>query len=728
MTVIDATISALASRRDDIVSRLELLRRRVRIHLFVAGFARVFAEAVALALLSLLIDRWLRLGVPLRVLLLLAALGWLAWETWIHIIEPLRMELDPVDLAAAVDRSDGSRKSVLAPRVATVLELPQLLAGDLAPSPSMVTRAVEHAHDSLKGVNFLERLDHKRFNYQLGAIAGLVIFCMIFVLAAPATAGLWARRWFAGSGQPWPQRTYLTVAGLEDGKIVVPRGEPFVLRAGVKEASESPEAVSIRLREGRGSRINGQMTKFAAGDFRYDVPPIQQPMSLEIWGGDDEQGPFEIEPVDRPRINKLELISQHPTEAKPTSHLFTGQEADLSFLPKTKLELVLEANVAIAQALVKSGGKDAPQLRQVDERHFSCSWVHEKAVSMEIELTGKRAGLTSLPTPVSIGLKVDQAPRAMLSYTGVRQRITPMARIPLTISARDDYGVVKLDLASKSEALDPDKKVQTTATTQPLYGPVKPPKELEVQMKQPFEVTALKLLPGALLSLNAIAEDDRYLGAQIGASRPASFRIVAPEELFKEILLRQQGERAKFRKAIDQAQKIRDGLNTVTAETAVQMARDHRTIQRESMRIATSLAESITEMRLNQLGSDEAYDMMDKNVLKPLADMNEKLMNPQRDALESLKVDDSAKVADAAGRQEQIIARMNEIMKQMSQWDSFVDVLNQLNEIIRLQEKAKGQTDELKNKRIEGVFESETAPATRATPATQPATVPAPAK
>jgi len=198
--------------------------------------------------------------------------------------------------------------------------------------------------------------------------------------------------------------------------------------------------------------------------------------------------------------------------------------------------------------------------------------------------------------------------------------------------------------------------------------------------------------------------------------------------LFKEILLRQQGERAKFRKAIDQAQKIRDGLNTVTAETAVQMARDHRTIQRESMRIATSLAESITEMRLNQLGSDEAYDMMDKNVLKPLADMNEKLMNPQRDALESLKVDDSAKVADAAGRQEQIIARMNEIMKQMSQWDSFVDVLNQLNEIIRLQEKAKGQTDELKNKRIEGVFESETAPATRATPATQPATVPAPAK
>ena len=48
---------------------------------------------------------------------------------------------------------------------------------------------------------------------------------------------------------------------------------------------------------------------------------------------------------------------------------------------------------------------------------------------------------------------------------------------------------------------------------------------------------------------------------------------------------------------------------------------------------------------------------------------------------------------------------MKEILKQMAQWDSFVDVLNQLNEIIRLQEKAKSQTDDLRNKQIEGVFE-----------------------
>jgi hypothetical protein len=681
----------------------------------VAGATRIVAEMVGLAFLSLLIDRWLRLGRPLRIWLLLMALAWLAYEIWRYIVEPLRADLGLVDLAYEVDRVDSFNRSALAPRVATVLELPQLLSGNMPPSPAMVEKAVEHAHDSLKDINFLNHLDHKRFSLQLACMGSLVVGCMLFALAAPATAGLWAKRWFAGSNQPWPQKTYLTIAGLDDsGKIIVPRGEPFVVRAGVREGSASPDAISIRMRENRGSKINGTMTKFAAADFRYDVPPVQQPLEVEIWGGDDDLGPFVIEPVDRPRITRLELVSQHPTEPKPTSHLFTGQEADLSFLTKTKLELKFESNVPIEHAVIRNASGAAPSVQRASDNSFSCTWNHEKSMQLEIELTGSQAHLTSVPTPISIGLKVDQAPRVMLSYTGVRQRISPMARIPLTISARDDYGVVHLDLASRTEFLDPEKKQQTTASTQPIYGPTKPPKDMDVQIKQQFEVAAMKLQVGALLSLAGMAEDDCYLGAQKGQSRPASFRIVAPDELFKEILIRQQGERAKFRKAIDASQKIRDQLNTVTEQTVPQLSRDHRTIQREVMRIATSLSESMTEMRLNQLGSEEAYGMMEKNVLAPLSAMNEQLMNPQRDAMETLgKADDSAKIAAVTTRQDQIVARMNEILKQMNQWDSFVDVLNQLNEIIRLQEKAKSQTDELRHKQVEGVFEKEVAPATR---------------
>ena len=66
---------------------------------------------------------------------------------------------------------------------------------------------------------------------------------------------------------------------------------------------------------------------------------------------------------------------------------------------------------------------------------------------------------------------------------------------------------------------------------------------------------------------------------------------------------------------------------------------------------------------------------------------------------------DAAAIADATARQEKIIATMQEILKQMSQWDSFVDVLNQLNEIIKLETKVHLSTDQMKKKQTEGIFD-----------------------
>src|SRR5439155_10929872 len=232
-------------------------------------------------------------------------------------------------------------------------------------------------------------------------------------------------------------------------------------------------------------------------DFRYDLPAVEATTQVEIEGGDEYLGPFLIEPIDRPRIAELKLTSQHPAESAPQVHTFNGQEADLSFLPQTKLKLEFASNVPIAQAKVK--GPAPPQ--RIDDRHFAIEWAHTQAQQIEIELIGTQANLASLPTPVTIGLKIDQPPRVSLAYSGVRQRVAPTAKIPLTILARDDYGVASVDVLSKIESLDADKKLQMSATTQPLV-PTTRPSETELQLKQSFDVSALKIAPGALLSIS----------------------------------------------------------------------------------------------------------------------------------------------------------------------------------------------------------------------------------
>ena len=52
----------------------------------------------------------------------------------------------------------------------------------------------------------------------------------------------------------------------------------------------------------------------------------------------------------------------------------------------------------------------------------------------------------------------------------------------------------------------------------------------------------------------------------------------------------------------------------------------------------------------------------------------------------------------AVARQDQIIDRMKTILKQMAQWDSFVDVLNQLDQIIKLETQVKEQTEQMLKK------------------------------
>ena len=743
MTDAESQPVELRTLQRQLVERLDAFRRRLRARLVFEGVTRVFAEAVLLGVLSLMIDRWLRLGLAVRLFLLALGLAVLAVEAWRHALSPMRIRLGPVALAAVLDRKskangangdgngngNGHQHALLAPRVASVLELPRLVSDRSVTSQSMVRTAVIRSHDALAAVDFDQYLDARRLKRMKATAIGLALVPLVLTITAPATMGLWARRWLFGSTQPWPQRTHLAVAGLDDGRLIVPRGEPAVLRVSLREGSTDPGTVRLRLRPQRGGKTDATLTRFGPGDWRYDLPPLQAPATLEISGGDDRLSPITVDPVDRPRVVNFELASRHPRQKEPEMQSFSGQASDNAFLPKTELELRFTSNVAVAEARVR-GPKEGPgqaDLRRATEKDFSLKWVHERPVQLEVELVGAVGGLTSLPTPISIGMKLDQPPRVTLQYSGVRQRVTPVARIPLVVHSRDDYGLARVELVTRAEVAPSDdsgekpqadfgelsraagpatKPAGPAEATLALMGPVDPATELELRKPHEVQLASIALSPGALLSLTGKAADACYTGVQIAQSRTVTFRVVRPEELFREILLRQQSERAKFRKALSEAEGIRDVLATVTSrEAAIAAAQRHRLVQRESKRITTSLAESLTEMKLNALGGQEAFDMMENSILRPLDALDKELMEPQRQALDKLgDASDAARAAEASARQEQIVEKMKEILKQMAQWDSFVDVLNQLNEIIRIQEGVRKTTEQIKDKETEGLF------------------------
>ncbi len=300
--------AALPQLQHDLVARLAHVRRRVRARLLIEGLAIVLAEAVALALFTFWADHTFRLGPPARFVLLAAAAIILCFEAWRRIIVPLFLRLDLVALAGAIGRKTPGGNGDLAARVASVLELPQLLAGRGAPSAAMIDRAVRRQHEGLAGIDFDSSLDHARLRKMLLLLAAGVIVPVALVLCFPNTSELWARRMFLGSREPWPQNTYLRVADEQDGRIQVPRGEAYVLRAMARKGSVVPERISLTIRGADKTTV--QMKQFDANDFRHDFAVVEQPIMLELEGGDDDYGPIKLDPVDRPRIVGLELDGQ----------------------------------------------------------------------------------------------------------------------------------------------------------------------------------------------------------------------------------------------------------------------------------------------------------------------------------------------------------------------------------------------------------------------------------
>ena len=60
---------------------------------------------------------------------------------------------------------------------------------------------------------------------------------------------------------------------------------------------------------------------------------------------------------------------------------------------------------------------------------------------------------------------------------------------------------------------------------------------------------------------------------------------------------------------------------------------------------------------------------------------------------------------EIVARQQSIVDALKRILDNMAQWDSFIDVVNQLNTVIKLETRVRQQTEALRSKQVESIFD-----------------------
>ena len=86
--------------------------------------------------------------------------------------------------------------------------------------------------------------------------------------------------------------------------------------------------------------------------------------------------------------------------------------------------------------------------------------------------------------------------------------------------------------------------------------------------------------------------------------------------------------------------------------------------------------------------------------------LHDDLLTRQRQGLETVRQPGADTQDQLASRQQEIVEAMSKVLKNMSQWDSFIDVINQLTEVINIENLVRNKTEELKKKQFDSIFDS----------------------
>jgi hypothetical protein len=716
--------------------RAELARVRGRLQL---QLALEFAVDVAIALtataaLLVFLDWWLRFGLGVRVALLILSLAALIPFLAVRAVKRWRSAgLDELSLAMTLDRFRPGTGQ----QIADVLQLPDLF-DEASSSTAMVRLAVRQATSALAASDWRTLWNRRRTVAHASVLVIGLIVPPAFVIVAPDAARLSVARWLLGSRERWPQRTYLTVTGLDDrGRLLAPRDERFALEVrtdlpGLEERGgrwivpgrgeplalrhrpsppRPPSSVRVRERTADGALRDGLMVAASPGRFRFEFPPSTAASTFELMGGDDWLGPVTIERVDRPYLAATKLRVKEPGASYEGFRTVEDPRQHSAFLPDTEVELMLVGSEPLAEARLNVGAGPAPGLKRSSETTFDARWTLRAAATLEVSLTSGKTGLASKPAFLSLGLMRDREPRVTLRAEGVGSHVTPVATIPLAFAATDDIGLAALRLRDdRTTSADDKTEPKTERRVIPIPLPAEPGRAVaDHHAHHDIVLQADPPKTGTVLRFTGEADDHCARGAQTGHSSVLQIQVVSADELFYEILIRQRAERAKFVAALEAAEKQTPTLaGAPTSNDLLRVMRVHHAGARQIDQIAGRISDTLQEMKLNQVGSPKSHRLLQEGVIDPLRALEAGPLSELRGVLQSLAGASPKTGADRETARKlhgDVVARMRSILEQMSQWESFVDVVNQVAEVIKMQQKVLQATEKAKDTRTREVFD-----------------------
>lgn len=717
-----------------IASRLRHLRRRMSSWIFVDGLSRLLLGVIAFIAISLLIDWSFQMDRPQRIVMLALALGAGAALVYRRLWKPLAARPTDDALVLQVEQQHPELRESLI----SAVQFARQTDHAEGVSPAMVRATVDLGVAQAERVEFGQVLHRQRF-----LVNSLLLAAAMLVLGGTAAAGfvsqtvsIWFSRNVLLGDRQWPQDVHFRIVGAVDDVLTIPRGDDWPLEVIVTE--ESRRLPSEAWLEVQGSRRRQRMESLDGGRrFHADLTGITDDLVFRVVEARAFSPWTSVRLIDRPAVAALQL--------RVTPPAYTGQAAEAlppgggpyKLLSGSTLSIRGQATKPLSAAtltvgptvlpLTISGGTELSLNLSADQVQDG-DYVIDLLDTERLWLPGhdEPQPLASRePATFRLRTGPDREPQVQAKLTGISNLVTPRALIPISGRITDDFGIASAQLQRRWRG---EKDEADTTGTDTLQPAVPLPARL-ADFETIFDLEPLAVPTGVSLSFFVEAQDNNTVsGPGIGRSTVFLVRVVTEEELRAALLGREREQRVEFEKRI----KLQDELHTdcqallAGVRTAADLSDDHRaqlarlekrqkSVGDDLARIARRFEEIVVEIRQNRIEEERGpvQTRLSEKIIAPLwgvanegiSAVTNELQRATRQATQA--ADRDASLERAAAAQEQVLAKMQEILSNLEQSEGFQKAVNMALEVLKSQQDVQQLTDKEKQEAIRRLLDEQ---------------------
>ena len=572
--------------------KLAGLRRSLRLHLAGEGLAWVALALGVLVVVTFALD-WgsqrithQHMTVVQRAIILLLCLASVGMVAWRRLLSPVLVPMRENDLALVVERHYPE----LDDRLISALQFSAAGANTLGASDAMIHEMARQAGELAEPLRFTDPVRKDRLMRRLGLALSAVAVLGLFTAWQPEAMRTWLKRdlLLGLLGDPhWPQDTHLEVRGAPDFRTM--RGGSLTLTVDAAGSRVVPTEVVLHMEFASVGSVEEivPLSSPDAATYTRTFDAVSEPFRFYVTGNDDRTSPYDVRLVDAPELRDVAFTVDFPAYMRMEPARIAGDQGVLSIPPGSWVTVRGLANKDLAAAslfleneavgrcaiepVAAEGARPSP--RQVAGKFKLAPGKRaQPSLSLRVALTDSDNFTNPRGARYTVVLLKDREPAVQMALHGIGGQITDKATIPMTLSAKDDYGVQKLVVEFGVVGITED------AAKLPVRE--WPDTEKSVQMDHVLDLERLSAGMKAGESLVKVGESIRLTaagvdampppdGPNIGRSSPATLKVVTEQDLLAGLIQIQKAMREQFRQAM-----ISQGEAAARTESARKTAAD----------------------------------------------------------------------------------------------------------------------------------------------------------